>query len=137
MLRATIPRWQAVLERTDSRIRPAREIWSPLEYGCHVVDVCVLFNERLRAMLDRDGALFADWDQDETALTSRYRAQDPANTAARYATAAAALADEFDSVHGTQWDNRGVRSTGSEFTVRTFALYFWHDIHHHLADVAG
>lgn len=137
LLRGTVPRWQAVLERADVHGRPTPQVWSPLEYGCHVVDVCVLFDERLRAMLAQDGALFANWDQDETALAAGYDDQDPAVTAVRYAEAAGVLADRFDSVNGSGWTHRGVRSNGSEFTVRTFAQYFWHDIHHHLVDVAG
>ncbi|MEJ7651439.1 MAG: DinB family protein [Nakamurella sp.] len=137
LLRGAIPRWKAVLHRADAHARPAAEVWSPLEYGCHVVDVCVLFDERLRAMIARDGAEFSNWDQDETALAARYGEQDPSATAVRFAEAADTLADRFDAVQGELWEHRGVRSNGSEFTVRTFAQYFWHDIRHHLADVDG
>lgn len=136
-LRDTIPRWAAVLARPDAGARPQPQTWSPLEYGCHVVDVCGLFDERLAAMLEQDGAQFQNWDQDETAVASRYGEQDPAATAGRYRAAAGSLADRFDSVHGDLWSHRGIRSNGSEFTVRTFALYLLHDILHHLRDVDG
>ena len=53
--------------------RPAPGVWSPLEYGCHVRDVHVLFAERLRLMLDEDEPTFANWDQDATARRARLR----------------------------------------------------------------
>ena len=39
-----------------------------------------------------------------------------------------------DAVEGAQWEHRGSRS-GTEFTVRTLAVYMLHDIEHHLDDV--
>lgn len=35
------------------------------------------------------------------------------------------------------WERRGLRSNGSEFTVLTLAQYFLHDVVHHLHDVNG
>src|SRR5690349_17394253 len=46
--------WSQVLARRDVGERPASDVWSPLEYGCHVRDVHVLFAQRLRLMLDED-----------------------------------------------------------------------------------
>jgi hypothetical protein len=53
------------------------ERWSTLEYGAHVRDVYVLFSRRLEMMLDTDDPLFPNWDQDETAVASRYDLEDP------------------------------------------------------------
>lgn len=136
-LRQSIVRWQAVLDRTDAAERPRPTTWSPLEYAAHVRDVCGIFRGRLHLMLTDDDARFADWDQDAAALEGRYGELDPGTVAQEYAVAALALAAEFDQVHGDQWDRRGLRSNGSEFTVSTFAVYLLHDIEHHLADVAG
>ena len=44
--------WSEVLTRPDAVRRPRPDVWSPLEYACHVRDVHVLFAERLRLMLD-------------------------------------------------------------------------------------
>ena len=49
--------WSEVLARGDAGERPAPDVWSPLEYGCHVRDVHVLFAQRLRAMLDERGGV--------------------------------------------------------------------------------
>lgn len=136
-LRESIARWHAVLERPDVAERPSAATWSPLEYAAHVRDVCDHFRERLHLMLTDDDARFANWDQDATALERRYHEQEPDTVAQEYAVAALALAADFDQVAGCQWDRRGLRSNGSEFTVATFAVYLLHDIEHHLVDVSG
>lgn len=134
-LRATIPVWQTRLAAPDATERPAPQVWSPTEYACHVRDVCRLFRERLALMVATDGARFANWDQDATAVQDRYWAQDPTVVAGEYAEQAAATAEAFDAVPPTVWQHRGVRSNGSVFTILTFAAYFVHDIEHHVWDV--
>lgn len=135
-LLATIPVWQQALSRPTARLRPTPTTWSPLEYGCHVRDVCRLFHERLVLMLTQDDARFANWDQDATAVADRYHEQDPGTVAQEYAAAAQSLATAFDAVSGEQWQRRGTRSNGSDFTVETFAVYLMHDLLHHEKDVA-
>lgn len=135
LIRGTIRFWADVLSRPDVRRRPRPTTWSPLEYGCHVRDVCRLFAERLSLMLTVDDARFANWDQDAAAVEGAYGEQDPARVAEEYASAAEALAGAFDEVSGEQWDRRGTRSNGSQFTVATFAVYLLHDLLHHQGDV--
>ena len=118
------------------RDRPRPDVWSPLEYACHVRDVFRLFDERLHRMLDEDDPQFANWDQDETAVADRYGEQDPAIVAGELAAAAVAIARSFAGVGADQWSRPGRRSDGAEFTVETFARYFVHDPVHHLHDVA-
>lgn len=140
LVRDALPRWQAVLARPDVAVRPSPDVWSDLEYACHVRDVLVLFDERLALMLTSDGAdgaRFDNWDQDATAEQDRYGEQDPATVAAQLAAAGERLADAFDAVPADAWDRTGLRSDGSAFTVTTFAQYFWHDVAHHLVDVRG
>ena len=136
-LRQSIVRWHAVLARPDATERPQPITWSPLEYAAHVRDVCDIFRKRLHLMLTDDDARFANWDPDTAAQEGRYGELDPDTVAQEYAVAALALAADFDQVHGEQWERRGLRSNGSEFTVSTFAIYFLHDIEHHLHDVAA
>ncbi|HEU4841031.1 MAG TPA: DinB family protein, partial [Ilumatobacteraceae bacterium] len=81
--------------------------------------------------------LFANWDQDETAVAERYGVQDPTVVAAELAVAGDAVAASFAAVGGDQWDRVGRRSDGAVFTVRSFARYFVHDPLHHLWDVGG
>ena len=136
-LRATIPRWQVALSRPDAASRPVHTVWSVLEYGCHVRDVCQLYRQRLALMVDQDDPLFVDWNQDVAAIEGQYIEQDPARVARELATEAEATAAAFDAIRPEQWDRPGRRSNGSVFTIGTFAVYFLHDIEHHLHDVAG
>ena len=129
--------WQPVLDRPDVRDRPEPTVWSPLEYACHVRDVFRVFGERLRRMLTEDDPLFANWDQDETAVAERYGEQDPALVGPALRDAAAAVAARFAGVTGAQWDRPGRRTDGTVFTVDSFARYFVHDPIHHLYDVTG
>ncbi len=116
-------------------MRPAPDVWSTLEYGCHVRDVFRIFAERLRLMLPQDDPLFANWDQDATAVEDRYADQDPAVVADELRDAAAVIADRFSQVAGGDWERTGRRSDGAHFTVESFARYLVHDPVHHLHDV--
>ena len=128
----------AVLLRGDPdvRVRPAPAVWSPLEYACHVRDVHRLFEERVLLMLDEDEPRFANWDQDETAVASRYDRQDPDVVARELLAAAGSVAETYATVDDDAWVRRGRRSDGSEFTVASLGRYHLHDVVHHLHDVA-
>lgn len=134
-LRATLPVWRAALSRPDTRQRPRPTVWSPLEYACHVRDACQIFGRRLALMLDQDDPLFDNWDQDATALERDYPHADPATVAAELAAELEATAAAFDEVRPRQWQRPGRRGNGSVFTVASFAVYFLHDVDHHVHDV--
>ena len=129
--------WPGVLERGDARERPDPATWSALEYGCHVRDVFVLFDSRLSLMLGEDDPLFDSWDQDATAVESRYAEQDPAAVASDTVRFGHALAARFEGLGEASWQRTGRRSDGAEFTVESFARYLLHDPVHHLFDVGG
>jgi hypothetical protein len=124
-----------VLKRDDLRERLTPDVWSPLEYACHVRDVFVLFDQRLQRMLAEDDPLFDNWDQDQTAVEDRYAEQDPATVAEQLLPAADQLATRFAQV--TDRARTGRRSDGAVFTVETFARYLLHDPVHQLHDVSG
>lgn len=136
-VRATLPRWRAVLERPDPRERPRADVWSPLEYAAHVRDVFRIFDERLEAMLTQADPQFANWDQDATAVAEGYGRQDPAVVARELELAGEQVAERFDSITAADLDRPGRRSNGSVFTVRTLGQYFLHDVVHHLHDVGA
>jgi hypothetical protein len=135
-IRANADAWTELLDGAAEavRTRPTPDRWSTLEYGAHVRDVYVLFLRRLTMMLDTDDPLFPNWNQDETAIASRYDLQDPATVAIELRAAADDLADAFDSVEDDQWERPGRRSDGAIFTVDSFATYLLHDPVHHLWD---
>jgi DinB family protein len=135
MLRDNAVQWQRFLAAPDSGRRPSSDVWSALEYACHVRDVCRLYDERLVLMLTQDDPAYANWDQDQTAIDDHYDEQDPAVVARELTAAADQLAVRFDSVHGADWERTGTRSDGARFTVESFARYFVHDPIHHVHDV--
>ena len=132
-LRENAVAWVALLGG-PVRERPSPTTWSPLEYACHVRDVLRLYDERLVLMLEQDDPLYANWDQDATAVEQRYAEQDPAVVAEELAHAAEQVADRFAALAAPQWDRTSRRSDGASFTVTSFARYFLHDVVHHLHD---
>lgn len=136
-VRDIAPAFEAVLDRPDARDRPEPGVWSPLEYGCHVRDVCRVFNDRVHLILSQDDPLFPNWDQDATALAERYWSQDPTVVATELAADAEMIADSFQSLDAEQWSRPGRRSNGSAFTADSLARYFLHDLVHHLHDISA
>ena len=137
LIRENAAQWDVVLEASADELRTRRrpDRWSTLEYAAHVRDVNRLYLERLQMMLDLDDPLYPNWDQDVTAVTDRYGAQDPAVVRVELAASAEELAEAFDGLSDEQWSRPGRRSDGAAFTVDTFALYMVHDPIHHLRDV--
>ncbi|MEO3842060.1 DinB family protein [Streptomyces sp. B22F1] len=139
LVRKSAVRWVQVLADEPERLRarPRPDVWSALEYACHVRDVFRLYDERLDLMLTQDGPTFANWDQDETAVAERYGEQDPLQVAAELSAWGETLAEHLDEVGEGRWQRTGFRSDGAAFTVDTFARYFVHDVIHHLYDVGA
>ena len=136
LLRETLNEWRVALTtRDDVTARPRDDMWSPLEYGCHVRDVFRVYTGRVRRMLDEDGPHYANWDQDQTAVDEDYPSQEPSIVADQIDQTGRTLADLFDSVQPEQWQRTGFRSDGAAFTIDTISRYFIHDIVHHLHDI--
>jgi hypothetical protein len=136
-LRDNAARWPAVCARADVRIRPQPQVWSPLEYACHVRDVCRVFAARLDLMRTQDDPAFENWDQDAAAVADAYAAQNPAMVSVELSVAAEVAAGLFEAVGQEEWQRTGRRSNGSVFTIETLGQYFLHDLTHHLHDVRG
>ena len=137
LIRDACSRFPAVLERPGATTRPAPTTWSPLEYACHVRDVCRVFTERVELMRRESAPRFANWDQDATAREGRYWAQDPHRVAAEVTAAGESAALAFTRVRDDEWSRPGTRSNGSQFTVESLGRYFLHDLFHHVWDVTG
>jgi len=128
--------WVHRLAGSGVKSRPRPDVWSTLEYGCHIRDVHRIFDHRVRLMLTEEDPRFPNWDQDETAIADDYGSQDPAVVATELFDAANIVADTYANVPAESWKRRGLRSNGSEFTIATISLYHLHDIVHHAHDVA-
>jgi DinB superfamily len=138
LLRAVAATFAAVLADGEAaRRRPRHAVWSPLEYACHLRDVCRRFDARLRLLLVLDDPVFQNWDQDAAALTDGYEAQDPARVALELTEAADRLAAAIEHVPEDAWERPGRRSDGARFTVTTLIRYLAHELAHHTRDVIG
>ncbi|NHA68580.1 DinB family protein [Phycicoccus flavus] len=129
--------WAGVLAGDGAARRPDAATWSPLEYGCHVRDVCRLFDERTRLVLEEDDPTFANWDQDETAVAQGYGEQDPAVVAHEVDAAADAWSRTVADVPDDAWERPATRSNGSRFDLLGLVRYGLHDLAHHLQDVGA
>ena len=132
--------WGAFLGSTpdaELRERPVADRWSKIEYACHVRDVCKVMDGRLALILGAEDPEFPDWDQDATATSDRYGAQDPQRVATELATAASAIAERIATVRAEQWSRTGRRSDGARFSAGSLMRYFLHDPIHHLHDVGA
>lgn len=140
IVRDAAARYAAVLTRIDVAVRPADGVWSPLEYACHVRDVCDVMRGRLEATLAGGGespVLLDNWDQDATAVEKQYWRSDPGEVGAQLRGSFEAAAAAFATPHRRQWAWSAVRSDGATFTLDTLGKYFVHDLVHHLWDVQG
>lgn len=135
LIRENMRAWQRVLGAGAVGVRPRPDMWSPLEYGCHVRDVYRVMTGRVQLMLSADDPAFANWDQDETAETDAYSAQDPAVVAVEVGETGTVFAECFAGLSAEEWARPGRRSDGSCFTVESIARYAVHDLVHHLVDV--
>ncbi len=127
-----------VTARADIRRRPAPEVWSPLEYACHVRDMLRIQRERLAAALAADQPAFAPMRRDERAVEERYNEQDVDVVLADLAAAAEALAGAVAALGPEQWLRTGVYPWPAP-RVRTLEWVAQHSIHdgeHHLLDIA-
>ncbi|MGH8860066.1 MAG: DinB family protein [Jatrophihabitantaceae bacterium] len=135
--RAAIAALRSAVLAPGSDVRPKPDVWSALEYGCHVRDVCIIFGTRVESMIAKRDPTFPNWDQDETARTERYWEQERAKVAGELAVEGERIAEAFASVREDEWNCTGRRSDGSVFTIDTLARYFLHDVVHHVHDVTS
>jgi S-DNA-T family DNA segregation ATPase FtsK/SpoIIIE len=116
------------------RARPAPEVWSPLEYACHVRDVLRVQRERLLRTQSEDQPAFAPMDRERRVVDDAYDQQDPARVAEELRDAAEALAETLDDIDWTRtgvynWPTTAVRDVG------WIARHTLHEVAHHLMDV--
>jgi hypothetical protein len=124
-----------VRESPDAAGRPGPDVWSALEYACHVRDVHRIFLRRLQLMLAEDAPGFENWDQDATAIGLRYDRAVLDHVLTDLAADGERLAAAFDAVQSDRWARTGLRSDGATFTIETFGRYLVHDPTHHVWDV--
>ncbi|GAB3854066.1 DinB family protein [Dactylosporangium cerinum] len=137
-LAAAGPRFGAALAGIpDPRRRPSPEVWSPLEYTCHVRDVLRVQGHRLDLALRTDDPEFAAMGREELVVSDAYNAQDPRVVVAELAAAADDLARAFTALRPAQWDRTGIYNwpVVESRTMLWLGRHTVHEVEHHLMDL--
>jgi hypothetical protein len=139
-IRAFSERYAALVGHTDQdvRTRPASDVWSPLEYTCHVRDVFRTQTQRIALTLEQDTPEYQPMRRDERVLEERYNGQDISTVLTELAAAADELAGAFGSLGDEGWQRTGIYSYPTR-EIRTLEWIGRHTIHegeHHLLDIA-
>jgi hypothetical protein len=116
--------------------RPRPEVWSALEYACHVRDVLLVQRDRLYLALVEDTPNFARMHRDERVVLAGYGEEDPRALEAQIVVAAQLAASAFARLDGAQWQRR-LRYNWPEpedHDVRWLAAHTVHEGRHHLGD---
>ncbi len=123
-------------EDLDEVVRrsPGPGVWSALTYSRHVVDIFLVFDDRVRAALDgrEPDELVVDWEGKVAAATPTL---DRERVAADLASAAEALAVTLAEVDDSEWGLPGYNGRGDRVTVGDLAAIAVHEGSHHLLDV--
>jgi hypothetical protein len=119
--------------RDSLRERPAPEVWSAIEYGCHVRDVLSVFARRVELTLLAEEPEYGWWDHEAAVVEDHYVEQDAVavgddiNSAA---TELARLSQPLDDAHRLLTGTR----MGRSFTIDGLLRFALHEALHHLDD---
>jgi hypothetical protein len=119
------------------RLRPAVEVWSALEYACHVRDVLLVQRDRAVVALVEDRPSFARMYREERVPLAHYDAHPPDLVVAQLSMAAELGAAVFDGLTAAQWMRPLIYNFPAPMD-RDLAWLGRHTVHeceHHLRDV--
>jgi len=121
----------------DVRARPGPEVWSPLEYGCHLRDVLQVQRERVLMARRVNGASCTPMGREERVEHDGYNEQDPAAVARQLTDAATLFANALARLAADDWDRTVVYNYPEthERSLRWLAVHTVHDVQHHLVDI--
>jgi hypothetical protein len=119
------------------RVRPQPEVWSPLEYGCHLRDVLLVQRERVLAARRSDRPSFDPMGREERVEHDGYAEQDPFDVARQVTDAAYLFANVLARLDPTDWERTVMYNYPhrSERSLRWVAVHTVHEVRHHLLDV--
>jgi hypothetical protein len=115
------------------------DVWSPLEYTCHLRDVLLVQRERVLAARRTDRPECAPMGRDERVEHDGYAGQDPEDVVRQLTDAAAMFANVLDQLQPADWDRRVVYSYPKpwERSLRWVAVHTLHEVRHHRLDIEG
>ncbi len=138
-LRALAPRYRERLTEPVARLRAHTfpDVWSALEYACHVRDVLGVQRERLALALVQERPEFTPMGREKRVSELRYNEQDPRVVTEQVEAAAGALADAFAALDADGLERTAIYTWPAP-AERTMAWVGRHTVHegeHHLRDI--
>jgi len=122
---------------TAARRRPEPDVWSPLEYACHLRDVLGVQTERVELVQREVDPVFVPMGRDERVVQDRYNEQDPVGVSEALLASAAAFATLLDGLDDAGWLRTGVYNYPEPAlrTVEWIAIHTAHELLHHRGDL--
>ena len=123
------------------KCRPAVDVWSPLEYACHVRDLLVVQRERVLTARRRDRPVAESMGRDERAEHDGYNDQRPSDVARQLGDAMLLLSNVFSRLSPAEWERTVIYPypypdpNPGERSMRWMATHTLHELHHHLVDI--
>ncbi|QHC26878.1 DinB family protein [Streptomyces sp. GS7] len=119
------------------RRRSAPQVWSALEYACHVRDVLLAQRERVLAARRRETPVAEPMGRDERVDHDGYDQQQPADVARQLQDAALLFANVLDRLSPADWGRTVVYTypEREERSLSWLAVHTLHELRHHLLDM--
>jgi hypothetical protein len=127
-----------MLARADAqtqRRRPAPDVWSPLEYVGHCVDVMTWYGERIGRLLTEDAPQLEPFDWDTHTRHRHYRNIRTEEILNRLGRSCKELTTLLCGLGPGDWKRTGTGSDGTARTVADLARRAAHEAVHHALDI--
>lgn len=138
-IRATAAEVVALLCNSDAgvRRRARPDVWSALEYACHLRDVLLVQRERVLAARRVNGTDCASMGRGERAEHDGYNEQVPLEVARQLTDAATLFSNVLARLSADDWERTVVYHypETSERSLRWVAVHTAHELRHHLLDI--
>jgi hypothetical protein len=123
----------------DLATRRRPELWSPLEYGCHLRDVLLVQRERALLARRSERPSLPPMGRDERVEHDGYAAQDPADVARQLVDAVKLFTNVLSRLGDDDWERTVIYNypAPQERSLRWLAMHTLHEVRHHLLDVEG
>lgn len=119
------------------RQRPEADVWSALEYACHLRDVFLAQRERVYLTLVEDRPVMVPMYRDQRVTLACYNAQDPEQVLDQLAMAAQLIGQAFAALDATQLARACVYNfpQTAERSLLWVGQHVVHEGEHHLRDM--
>ncbi len=137
-IRARVADLAGLLRRGgDLTSRRSPEVWSPLEYCCHLRDVLLVQRERVLLARRVERPSLVPMGRDERVGLDGYAQQQPADVARQLDDAALLFANVLQRLDDEAWSRTVIYNypEPTERSLRWVAVHTLHEVVHHLLDV--